>query len=122
MKEIVAKSEKIWDWVLSGNYKHKWFRGFREINKLEDSLRINGFYYDKIFRDGGFTIIFKDENGKHLGKAREDCFSEGCVMDLIEIFSLYESNEIIGFLDSNEAYAYFMNSFRRYSSSKKVKV
>lgn len=122
LDSVRKASDDIWNYAITGNL-NRCYRGFREIKKLEDMLRTYGYKFSRSFHDGGQTIIFMDDNGKRLGTARENCFSDGAAMDLIEVFGLYgeKSDNFLGFLDANEVFSLFMNSSRKYKADLRCK-
>ena len=121
-KELILKRSKdIWSWAMKNINKP--YKGFYEIRKLEDLVRTYGFKYKKKVVDGGLTIVITHDNGKILAKAREDCYSEGSVLDLIEVYSLYgDKKNVYGFMSADETFSKFLNSYRKYSSEMKMVV
>ena len=115
---IMKRSDDIWKWSRNKeNLKNKCYEGFHEIRKLEGVLEANGMRYSTQVDDGGLTVIFEYDNGKQLAKARENCFSEGAAMDLLEVYGLYENKrKVYGFIDSSTAFSMFLNSLRIYTA------
>lgn len=120
VKKINKASSEIWNYYFHGNLKKCFYR-FREIHKLMDMLTTYGYRFKRIYEQGGVTVIFIDDDGTKLGCARENCVSDGAAMDLIEVYGLYgeKTDRFDGFLDCNEVYSLFMNSFRKYKNNKK---
>lgn len=118
-KELIFKrSDEMWEFVRS-NKKGKAYEGFYEIRKLEDAIKCYELPYHAYYEDGGITIIFKHSNGKHVGKARENCYSEGAVMDLLEVFGLYgHKNKIYGGVSAAKAFQMLLDSLNQYTREK----
>lgn len=113
-QQIMERSNYIWSWALEN--KRKVWKGFKEIRKFRDLIKVNGYDYFERAEDGGLTIVVKGYNGKILIKARENCYSYGCAMDLLEVYGLFEDPEIYGSVSAEEAFAMFQNSSRKYYS------
>ena len=112
-KEIIKRSDEIWEWSLK--HRRKFYEGFREIRKLEELLEISGFQFLKRIEDGGLTIIFKHNNGHAVGKARENCFSDGCAMDLLEVYGLHEDRTVYGYITASRAFSMLLDSLDAYT-------
>ena len=117
MKTIMQRSDEMWKLVAEKKLYKSW-EGFEEIKKFEDLLRANGIQYDKNIEDGGKTIICKSNNGKVIGKVRENCFSYGSEMDLLEVYGLFKKTDFIGYQSAQEALFLVMKSLTSYKESK----
>ena len=107
------RSEQMWDLVARGKL-NKFWDGFTEIQKFEALIRRNNISYDLRVEDGGETIICKSKNGKHIGTVRENCFSDGSVMDLVEVFGLYNKNDLFIYQTAQEALFLILKSLTAY--------
>ena len=119
-KTIVRRDKEIWAWARRyPNTRKKLYQGFHEIQKLKDFLVSDGYHFDEYIEDGGTTLILKYENGKQLAKARENCYSEGSALDLLEVYGLYgkKKNKMHGFVSAEKAYSMFLDSFDLYHSN-----
>ncbi len=119
-KTIIQRSDEIWAWSLRKHRKNECYSGFHEIRKLEDILNISGFQFSKEYEDGGMTIIFKHDNGKCVGKARENCYSEGVVMDLLEVYGLYGNKNIYGYISADQAFTMLLDSLDAYTRTQQI--
>ena len=118
-KEILERSDKIWKWARTNIQKP--FYEFHEICKFENLIKIYGYRYHKTIADGGITIVIQnDRSSVTLAKVRENCYSEGAVLDLLEVYGLYGRKNDVYVVDSNEAFSMFLNSLRLYESKMKA--
>ena len=112
-KTIIRRSDVIWNWARKyPNTRKRLYEGFHEIQKLKNLLAIDEYNFDEFIEDGGTTIVLRCNNGKVIAKARENCYSEGSAMDLLEVYGLYgkKKDKIYGFISAEKAYTMFLDS------------
>lgn len=117
LKQNIEKSDKIWKWYIDGKL-NEFFPEFTEIETCQKYLQSIGMKHCVRIEDGGKTIICKHSSGKIVGKIRENCFSDGCSMNLVEVIGLIGAIHDIGFLSAEEAIQYIKKSLAVYENKK----
>lgn len=114
-KNIIRRSNEMWIWGVK-NPNHV-YHGFHEIYKFEDLIKSYGYRYVRTIEDGGLTIIVYHDDGKKLAKVKENCYSEGGVVDLLEVCGIYGEKPSVfhGFKSAHDAFSIYMNCYRKYS-------